>query len=575
MDPRSASKARAASAASSAALAAGYGGGGEKGSSSRGRDPKESKAERAARKEEERRAALGEEQEAKQGEAEEPQDGDAAGDGGAADDSGNEAEAEEEQADGTAAQLILLQGLLAESERLRAEAEAREAAGRAVHAKAVEALAKALGSTVPKGRKESAAQGNSDDEETALLKVAAEKAAELRTLEHSIRATRAARDMHKRQEAERRAGGGAGAPAPGRVAVAQQSKLSSPLASPPHSRRHGASAAFRALDASAGRTAAAPKIPAPKELTATEAARPEGLEDWIFTVERMLRGLQADTFTEQLEYASLYWDRAVQSWWTGAQLLAVERGQPVADWDAFVETLRANYSPVADADTAWRKLVSIRMGSAEQMETYVARAQELVNRIPQARLETHTAAEFLLAGVDGARFPITYAGMLQATQAARKVTGGRGLGFAEARAKLVEAASREPSLHWTRVGGSGSGGGSNHRAAGGAKTQVSAVATGGRYARLSGEEEEEVSDGEQAQRNLGAINLQEATCYRCHMKGHLANECKKPDPRKCYGCGGTGHLKKDCKAPAKSKGGAPGGPPGGTGAGKANSSKNE
>ena len=587
MDPRSATKAREAAAARQATVtAAGHGGGGDKGSSSRARDPKESKAERASRRET-ARAAAAEEQEAKQGEAEdqsdaameaevEAEDGD---DDGAA--SGNEAEQEEDEADDAAAQLAVLQELLAQSERRRAEAEARVAEERALAAKAVEALAKAVGSTVSKQRRAAAehdvdgamqerlgAEGCSDDEETALLKVAAEKAAELRALEQSIRAARAKKDVRKRQ-APTAAGAGAGAL--GSVAVAQQSLLGSPLASPPRARLSGASAALRVVGANAAPAASGwCKPPTPKELTATEATKPEALEDWIYATERMLRAVQASTFVEQMEYAGRYWDRAVQAWWTGAQLLAVERGQPVVSWEAFVATLRANYSPVADADTAMRKLVSIRMGSAETMEAYVARAQELVNRIPQVRLESHMAAEFLLAGVDSAHFPITYAALSEATQAARKGTGGRGLGFAEARAKLVEAAAREPLLFVK-------GGGTHHRghAGSGTRTQVNAVATSaGRYDALAEENEsDDKEDSGRAQRGVLAINRDEATCYRCHLKGHLASECKKPDPRKCYNCGKTGHLKSDCRAPVKGKGVA-GGPPGGAGTGQGNPSKN-
>jgi hypothetical protein len=600
MDPRSASRAREAAAARHAKeMEAGHGGGGDKGSSNRARDLKETKAERASRREA-ASAAAAEEQEAKQGEAEDQSDAapdaEVEAEGGDEDEAASENDAEqvEDEADDAAAQLAVLQELLAQSERRRAEAEAREAEERALAAKAVEALAKAVGSTVSKQRRAAAeqdvdgamqkrlgAEGCSDDEETALLKVAEEKAAELRALEQSIRAARAAKDVRKRQAATAPTAAGAGAGAPGSVAVAQQSLLGSPLASPPHARLSGASAAFRALGANAAPAASGwCKPPTPKELTATEATKPEALEDWIYATERMLRAVQASTFAEQMEYAGRYWDRAVQAWWTGAQLLARERGQPVANWEAFVATLRANYSPVADADTAMRKLVSVRMGSAETMEAYVARAQELVNRIPQVRLESHTAAEFLLAGVDSTHFPITYAALSEATQAARKVTGGRGLGFAEARAKLVEAAAREPLLFVK-------GGSTHHRghAGSGTRTQVNAVATSaGRYDALAREDEnDDREESGQEQRGVNAINRDDATCYRCHLKGHLASECKKPDPRKCFNCGKTGHFKSDCRAPLKGKGsaaggtnGVAGGAPGGAGAGQlqVNSSKN-
>ena len=88
----------------------------------------------------------------------------------------------------------------------------------------------------------------------------------------------------------------------GAVAAAQRSLLSSPLSSPPQARASGASAAVRALGGGAG--IKIPEPPAPKELTAAEAAKPAALEDWIYAVERLLRALRASDFDEQMEYAS-------------------------------------------------------------------------------------------------------------------------------------------------------------------------------------------------------------------------------------------------------------------------------
>jgi hypothetical protein len=608
MDPLSARKGQAAAAARAEARAAAMQGGGrDKVSGSRERAAtKETKAERAARKEAERASA--EEEEAKQGEALSPAEAadseeEGSNDGDEAAASKDDAEAAEEEADDAAAQLTVLQELLAQSERRRSEAEARAAEERALAAKAVEALAKAVGGTVPKQRRAAAernvdvamqdrlgAEGGSDDEESALLKEAQAKAAELQNMEQQIRQVRAAKAARRQQKEEAAAAEAAGGRALGGVAVAQRSLLGSPLASPPHARPGSASAALRALGASAAPapTAAQLKVPTPPELNATEATRPEALEDWIYATERMLEAIGVRDFSEQMRYARRYWDRAVQAWWTGAQLLAVERGQPVSDWDTFVLTLRANYSPVADADTAWRKLVGIKMRGEESMEAYVSRAQELVQRIPQARLDTHTAAEFLMAGVSGERFPITYAALLEATQNERKLSGGRGLGFARARAKLVEAASREPSTHWMQAkggsggssGSSGGGGANGYRGAGGARKLVNAVSTSNNgYSQLSGEEDDDDrgARGGQEQRSINAINLDGPKCYRCQAMGHTSRDCKRPETRTCHRCRKVGHLIADCPGRVKGGGGPPGGAAGAAGAQAANqgnSSKN-
>ena len=607
MDPRSAKKGQAEAAARAEARAAeAQGGAGDKRGGNREKHPaKETKAERAARKAAEQ--ATAEEEAAQQGEALALQDAAEAGNGSGEDDgdaSGEDAEHVEDEADDAAAQLTVIQELLAESERRRAEAKAQVATERAFSARAVDALAKAIGSTIPKQRREAAAsevgdavqrrqeeEGCSDDEETALRKEAEARAEDLRSTERRLEQVRAARATVRQQAAAAAAAAaarGVGAPAQCSVPVAQRSLLGSPMLSPPHARQGGASAALRALGASAcaapASAAAQPKAPTPPELKATEAVKPESLEDWIYATERMLRAVQASSFAEQLEYAGRYWDRAVQAWWTGAQLLATERGQPVSDWDTFVATLRSNYSPVADADMAMRKLVSIKMRGEESMEAYVSRAQELVQRIPSARLETHMAAEFLLAGIAGDRFPITYAALLEATQTARKRSGGRGLGFAEARAKLVEAAAREPGTQWMAKGGGGGGGSqgggvgvaSGYRGASGARKLVNSVSTNNnRYSQLSEDEGDDRASSGQDQRSVSAINLDGPKCYRCQGMGHTSRDCKKTETRTCHRCRKTGHLIADC--PERAKGGAPpGGAPaaGGQGAGKGNAPKN-
>ena len=101
-------------------------------------------------------------------------------------------------------------------------------------------------------------------------------------------------------------------------------------------------------------------------------------------------------------------------------------------------------------------LIELRMGPAEKMEAYVARAQELYNRVPLARMESQMAADLLLRGVDRERFPLAFKGVSAALQAERRATGGRGLAFEAMRAHLVDEAVQEPT-QWITKGGAGGG----------------------------------------------------------------------------------------------------------------------
>lgn len=495
-----------------------------------------------------------------------------AGDAAASDADGADSVVDEQLADTAAAQMALLQEQLAAAERRAVAAEADAAYQRAERAdaklrtaEAVERAARREGGTLQTEQRARAQQavdearqrrreqeGSSDDEEAALMAEAQRQAAELAATEQRIRARRDEKEHAKKAAAgaqcaavamERAAAAAVGRHGPNAVAVAQRSLLPSPLASPPHARANGAAAAaaLRALGGSAA--VRVPEPPAPKELTAAEAAKPAVLEDWIYAVERLLDALGMAEFGEQLRMARRYWDRSVQAWWAGALLLANERGEAIDDWQTFVDTLRANYSPVADADVAEAKLFDLKMAAGEKMEAYVARAQELYNRVPRVRLDSQTAAGFLLRGVDRERFPMTYSGVSQAVQSERKATGGRGLQFEAVRARLVEAAVSEPGQWLTKSAGSSGG----NTGAGNAyrKQRVAAVAAG-RFATLDGEEDETDSSATGGS-SVNAVNVADMKCFRCSERGHTARECKKPDKRTCYGCGKVGHLRKDCQ----------------------------
>ena len=169
------------------------------------------------------------------------------------------------------------------------------------------------------------------------------------------------------------------------------------------------------------------------------------LEDWIFSVERLIRREGAQTFAARMELAEMFWDRQVHTWWTGAQDLAQARGQPIGDWDSFLAALRANYTPISDVETACTLLFHLGMRAGEAMDHYVARAHELFNRIPRARVTTETAAEFMQRGVDARRFPLTLVAVGAEQQQQRAHNGGKGLAFEAVRSMLVEAAAREPT----------------------------------------------------------------------------------------------------------------------------------
>jgi hypothetical protein len=289
--------------------------------------------------------------------------------------------------------------------------------------------------------------------------------------------------------------------------------------------------------------AAAPRAPQPPELHATEAAKGTILEDWIFSVERLIRSQGAVAFEDRIELAGLYWDRQVNTWWTGAQELAWERGQPILDWAGFLAALRANYTPISDVDTACTMLFQLTMRAGESMDHYVARAHELFNRIPRARVPTEMAAEFLQRGVDPRRFPLALAAAALEQQQERARSEGRGMTFDALRGRLVEAAAREPTHLLAGASSSAAAGG--QRGLGASRQRINNIGMS-RYEHPEEQDDEEARRHDARNQLVNAVNVADIRCYRCQGRGHMARECSRPETRQCRQCHKKGHLSHHC-----------------------------
>ena len=334
-----------------------------------------------------------------------------------------------------------------------------------------------------------------------------------------------------------------------------------------------AAAAAEAAEARAGANRLKQrKLP---ELRASEASKGTVLADWMFELRRALvsESLMQRPWPEQFSVVQLFWDRAVDEWFGGqAELLRV-RGQPIESWTTLEAALRTQYTPVAEADTAFRELITLRARGAESMEAFTARAQQLLGRIPPARMATEWAAELLLIGAEPSHYPLAVSSVKLEQQKERSRNSGKGLSFEAVRALLVEAAAREPNLRITSVASAASsaahGGGSSK-----ARQVISALRSGQNpYEALASLEPQELASAleREVQDRVNALQL-----------GAGASKAPKPTEQRgsCHYCGGAGHYIAACPdkragKPRKKRAGTGGGEGQAEGSAAGPSPKNE
>jgi hypothetical protein len=277
----------------------------------------------------------------------------------------------------------------------------------------------------------------------------------------------------------------------------------------------------------------------PIQLHAVDAAKGTILEDWIYSVERLIEQSRTTDFDQQMLVARGFWDRMVNTWWVAHALVMQNKGEPIQDWAGCVAALRANYTVISDVDTACGLLFQLTMKAGESMDRYTARAHELYNRIPRGRVPAEVAAEFMQRGVDARRYPLTLVTIGAEQQRERtKNGGGRGLVFEAMRGLLVEAAVREPSHIIAAAAAAASSG---------SKGQQRVNAVGQRQSQYP-QPDEQGEDGldDDDSQALNALDAASVTCYRCKQQGHFASACTNPDARRCNRCKVVGHLGRDC-----------------------------
>jgi Retrotransposon gag protein/Zinc knuckle len=287
----------------------------------------------------------------------------------------------------------------------------------------------------------------------------------------------------------------------------------------------------------------------PSELLGKEAAKGSVLEDWLFQVERAIGDDEQYTLSHILKFARFYWDRSVNTWWTGYTEMQNAKGTPVSSWDEVKAAFRANYTAMSDEQTACDQLFGISMKSTETMDEYVARVSELYNRIPRARVTTEAAAEHMQRGVKPSRFPLAMVDVTTRQQRGRAANAGRGLSFEVMRGVLIEAAVREPThlIESAATAAAAAANAQRQRQGGQSerKTKIGQLSTRGRYPLPEQEDDGWVEDGDDDE-SRHSVNAMDLKCYRCNGTGHLARDCKKPEKRTCYICKAVGHLANGC-----------------------------
>ena len=285
----------------------------------------------------------------------------------------------------------------------------------------------------------------------------------------------------------------------------------------------------------------------PNELKEEHARKPGVLEEWIFTVERAItaRGQETAPYSDKRKYATMYLDRGATMWWRGHEQMLAEQGMPVVDWESFTRVLREHYTPVADEDTASRKLFSLRMQAGETMAAYVMRAAELFNRTTRARMPSHIAAERLEDGVEAQRFPFAVRDLQERQQRHRAAHQGVGESFEQVSAFLQQAAAREPSQQ-QRASGGPAAGAATHSSAGRGHAGSNRARINQLLQELAAEGEEEDEEAAREQR-VAPVQSAPAPCRKCGSSGHGSWQCtSKKDLRQCYECKKVGHIKPDC-----------------------------
>jgi hypothetical protein len=174
---------------------------------------------------------------------------------------------------------------------------------------------------------------------------------------------------------------------------------------------------------------------------------PKLLREWFFKMELAVEQ-QGDgvPFSEVLRIARFNWNRDVDDWWKG-YCEAVKRKErtTVTSWEELQIALRGEYESKADEDEAYKEYRRLKQGSSETMEVYVARMQQLHDRISRQLVPSETFARAVLEEVDQNRFNYTKALMAAEVREYGSKHNGQGMNYTTVRLRLVELARQEPA----------------------------------------------------------------------------------------------------------------------------------